>query len=105
MRFVLTCLLLWLPVSSAIAKNAVYDHPKYYSDGLPIDYCLYPTKQCGHAAANHFCNDMNAGSVISFKAGRVNSATHIQGTGGTCDTKKYDHCDAFTQIICGNFTM
>ena len=104
MRLFIACIFLLVPIYGASAKNATYNNPHYYSNGLPIDYCLYPTKQCGQAAANKFCNDMNVGSVISFKAARSNSPTYIQGNGETCDTKKYDHCDALTQIICGSFT-
>jgi hypothetical protein len=56
MRFALTCLLSLLPVcAEAAEKNTVYDHPRYFSNGLPIDYCLYPAKQCGHPAADRFC--------------------------------------------------
>jgi hypothetical protein len=105
MRFVLTCLLLLLPVWTAAAKNTTYDNPVYYSNRLPIDYCLYPAKQCGHPAADKFCKDMNAGSVISFKWAPRNSGTYIQGSGETCDLKKYNQCNAFTQIVCGSFTM
>jgi hypothetical protein len=105
MRFVLTCLLSLLPVCAAVAGNTVYNNPRYYSNGLPIDYCLYPTKQCGQAAANRFCKDMNAGSAMSFKWGRSNSGTYIQGTGDTCDMKKYSQCNSFTQIVCGRYTL
>jgi hypothetical protein len=105
MRFILTCLLSLLPVCAAVAKNTVYNNPRYYSNGLPIDYCLYPAKQCGHPAADKFCKDMNAGSVIDFKWGRSDSGTYIQGTGDTCDLKKFNQCNALTQIVCGSFTM
>jgi hypothetical protein len=104
MRLTLTFLLLLVSASALADNNTVYNNPKYYSNGLPIDYCLYPTKQCGNAAANKFCQDMNAGSVISFKAARSNSKTYIQGNGEICDRTKYDHCDALTQIVCGHFT-
>jgi hypothetical protein len=104
MRFVLTCLLSLLPVCAAAAKNTVYNNPVYYSNKLPIDYCLYPAKQCGHAAAGRFCKDMNAGSVISFKWAPSNSGTYIQGSRDTCDLKKYNQCNAFTQIVCGSYT-
>ena len=92
------------PVYGAFSKNSTCDHSRYYSNGLPIDYCLYPMKQCGYAAANKYCNGMNAGSVLSFKAARSNSPTYVQGNGETCDLKKYDHYDALTQIICGSMS-
>lgn len=104
MRLMMTCLFVLFPIC-AFAANTTYNHPKYYSNGLPIDYCLYPAKQCGQPAADKFCKDMNAGSAISFKAGRVSSGTYIQGNGTTCDTTKYDHCDALTQIVCGVYTF
>jgi|ERR1700722_2086215 hypothetical protein len=105
MRLVFTCLFLLVPIYSAVAKNATYNNPRYYSNGLPIDYCLFPTKQCGQPAADKFCKDMNAGSAMSFKAGRSNSPTYIQGSGDTCNKNKYDHCDALTQIVCGSYTL
>src|SRR5262245_42245173 len=105
MRYVLTCLLSLLPVcAEAAPKNHTYSHPRYYSNNLPIDYCLYPAKQCGHAAADRFCKDMNAGSVITFKSGPA-KATYIQGSGDTCDLKKFNRCDALTEIVCGSFTL
>jgi hypothetical protein len=42
---------------------------------------------------------------MSFKAGRSNSPTYIQGRGDTCNKNKYDHCDALTQIVCGSYTL
>jgi hypothetical protein len=105
LRLMLACLLSWLPVGAAVAKNTVYDNPRYYSNRLPIDYCLYPAKQCGHAAADRYCKDMNAGSVIDFKWGRSDSGTYIQGTGDICDLKKFNQCIALTQIVCGYFTL
>ena len=104
MRFFLIAALSLLSISAAEAKNTTYDNPRFYSNGLPIDWCLYPAKQCGEAAAQYFCKSMNAGSAISFKGGRVNSRTYIQGTGTICSTKEYDHCDAFIQIVCGYYT-
>jgi hypothetical protein len=107
MQFALTCLISLVLVSAAAAKdkNTVYNDPRYFSNGLPIDYCLYPTKQCGHAAADRYCKDMNAGSVISFEWRRSNSGTYIQGTGETCDTRKYSQCIALSKIICGHFSL
>ena len=112
MRFALACLFSLLsvglslpPVWAQANKNHVYNSPGYFSNGLPIDYCLYPAKQCGHPAADRFCKDMNAGSVISFKWGRSDSGTYIQGTGDTCDLKKFNQCNSLTQIVCGSFTF
>ena len=102
----LTCLLSLLPITEAAAKkNVVYNHPRDFSSGLPIDYCLYPAKQCGHPAADKYCKDMNAGSVITFKSGPSNSGTYIQGTGETCNLKKFSRCDALTRIECGYFSL
>jgi hypothetical protein len=104
MRLLIVCIFLLVPIYGASAKNTTYNNP-HYTNGLPIDYCLYPMKQCGHDAADKFCHVVKAGSVLSFKAARANSPTYIQGSGDTCDTKKYDHCDAFTQIICVYYTL
>ena len=103
-RLVLACLLSVLPAYAADAKNTTYKNPRYYSNHLPIDYCLYPTQQCGKPAADKFCKDMNAGSVITFTWAPSNSGTYIQGNGETCDTKKYSQCNAFTEIVCGSYT-
>src|SRR5689334_6275802 len=88
----LTCLLSLLAVTEAAAKNTVYKNPRDFNSRLPIDNCLYPTKQCGHAAADKYCKDMNAGSVIKFTVGRSVSRTYIQGTGETCDLNKFSQC-------------
>lgn len=104
MRLFLASVLLLLPVCAQAAKNTIYNNPKYYSNGLPIDSCLYPAKQCGHAAADKFCKDMNAGSVINFKTGRSVPSTYIQGSGETCDLKKWNQCIPLIYIECGTFT-
>ena len=111
MRFVLTCLLSLLPVCLAVvveAKDTTYNNPVYYTNHLPIDSWLYPARQCATPksapAADFFCKAMNAGSAKSWKLGRHDSGTYIQGSGDTCDLTKWNQCVAFTQIICGYYT-
>jgi hypothetical protein len=89
-------------------KDTTYNNPVYYSNHLPIDNCLYPAQQCTTAtqspAASRFCKDMNAGSAKSWKLVTRNSGTYIQGSGDTCDLKKWNQCVAFKQIVCGYYT-
>jgi hypothetical protein len=111
MRLILACLLSLCTVCAAVVavaqdfpgrwKDTTYNNPLYYSNRLPIDSCLYPAKQCGRPAADFFCKAMNAGGIKSWKLGRRDSGTYIQGSGDTCDLTKFNQCIAFTQIVCG----
>ncbi|MGB0085516.1 MAG: hypothetical protein WBP94_09115 [Rhodomicrobiaceae bacterium] len=104
MRASLVFLFTVLSAFPALAKETVFDFPRLNPNGAPIDYCLYPAKQCGQPAADAFCEKKNAGKALRFEAGRSYQQTYIMGTKEFCDAKKYGHCDSFKKIVCVYYT-
>src|ERR1051325_7592907 len=103
MRYVLTCLLLLLPIcAEAAPKKRTFFNPS--ANGLPIAECLSPNKDCGSLAATKFCHDRNFGGALSFKTGRSDSDTFYQCSRGTCDQKKMGPCKRLTEVVCGDLT-
>ena len=66
----------------------------------PVDWCLVPTKQCGKPAADRYCQMMKLGQAVTFEGVRSKERTIVLGTGELCDTKRFDHCDRFSRIVC-----
>jgi hypothetical protein len=89
--------------TSAFAKSTV-SNPVI--ENHPVDWCLMPTKQCGKPAADRYCQMMKLGDADTFERVRSTERTIILGTKELCDTKRFDHCDRFSRIVCkggGNF--
>jgi hypothetical protein len=68
--------------------------------GRPVDWCLVPTKQCGKPAADRYCQMQRLGRALAFEGVRSNQRTIILGTNELCDTRRFDHCDQFSRIVC-----
>ena len=69
-------------------------------NGRPVDWCLFPARQCGRSAAAHYCQMRNMGTVVRFQGVRSGVPTHILGSGGICTTRQFSHCDRFSTIVC-----
>ena len=104
MRVALTCLLLLLPVcAEAAPKKQTFHNPSV--NGLPIDACLSPNKDCGSLAATKFCQDRKFGGATNHQIRRSDSDTFYQGSRGTCDQKKMGPCKRLAVVECSDFSL
>ena len=103
MRHFIAILTVLCTASSAFATSTVRNPTM---NDRPVDWCLVPTKQCGKPAADRYCQMKSLGRAVSFEGVRSRQQTFILGTGELCDTRRFDHCDRFSVIVCsggGNF--
>ena len=97
MRHFIPVLAVLCSVTSAFASSTVRDPTV---DNRPVDWCLVPTKQCGKPAADRYCQMKGLGNAVKFEGVRSKERTIILGTGELCDTRRFDHCDRFSRIVC-----
>ena len=97
MRHLIVGLAVLCCATSAFAKSTV-SNP--IIEERPVDWCLMPAKQCGKPAADQYCQIMKLGHAVEFERVRSKERTMILGTGELCDTKRFDHCDRFSRIVC-----
>lgn len=82
----------------AAAADTRFTNPRV--NKMPLDWCLFPTKQCGKPAAERYCQLRNMGHAVKFKGQRSEAPTYIVGARKICDQSTYDHCDRFSWITC-----
>jgi hypothetical protein len=97
MRYFIALIAVFFSVSSAFAE-ITFSNPRV--NKRPVDWCLFPTKQCGKAAADRFCDIAHSGTAVRFRGERSSEPTLILGTRQLCDRSKFDHCDRFSVIVC-----
>jgi TIR domain len=69
-------------------------------NGRPVDWCLFPSKQCGRDAADRYCQMHNMGPAVRFSRQQSDERTLILGIGEFCDTTRFSRCDRFSVIVC-----
>jgi hypothetical protein len=80
-------------VATSTVRNPVINN-------RPVDWCLVPTKQCGKPVADEYCKRMRLGHAVQFEGARSSQRTLILGTNELCDTRRFDHCDRLSRVVC-----
>ena len=99
MRHFIAFLVILCSGSSAFATSTVRDP---IIQNRPVDFCLVPAKQCGMPAASRYCQMMRLGSAVTFESVQSSVPTIILGTNELCSTRRFDHCDRFSRIVCSS---
>lgn len=97
MRHVIAVAVVLCSVSSVFASSTVRNP---VVRDRPVDFCLMPAQQCGQPAADRYCQIQRLGRALQFEVVRSRGPTIILGTGELCDTRRFDHCDRFSRIVC-----